>query len=140
MSACALCINGWPIEKCIEYFEQSSRQAFEKRRLSRLFIRLFGYIPILSPTFRFLISLLVDSKYSARKLELIQKEVYGIDYCIVDSREASEMGISVGITLTSTDDTNTFIVTNYGEAGEHREGSGKHHIYLTWYRFKADLT
>lgn len=140
MSACALCINGWPIEKCIEYFEQSSREAFEKRRLSRLFIHLFGYIPILSPTFRFIVSLLVDSKYSARKLELIQQEVYGTDCSIVDSREASEMGISMGITLTSTDDTNTFVVTNYGEAGENRERSGKHCIYQMLYRLKTNLT
>lgn len=140
MSACALFINGWPIEKCIQYFEQSSRKAFEKRGLSRLLIHLFGYIPILSPTFRFIVSLLVDSKYSARKLEIIQQEVYGTDCSIFDSRKASEMGICMGITLTSTDDTSTFVVTNYGEAGENRERSGTYHIYQISYRLKTHLT
>ncbi|PTB40407.1 hypothetical protein M441DRAFT_70208 [Trichoderma asperellum CBS 433.97] len=132
MSTCALYFNGWPIEKCIKYFEQSSREAFKKRRLSQVLIHLFGYIPILSPTFRFIVSLLVDSKYSAQNLEIIQQEVYGTNCSIVNSREASEMGISMGVTLTSTDDTSTFIVTNYGVAGENREKSGyyftPHHL------------
>ncbi|UKZ53263.1 hypothetical protein TrVGV298_007055 [Trichoderma virens] len=35
----------------------------------------------------------------------------------MDSKEASEMGTCMGVTLTSTDDTSTFIATNYGDAG-----------------------
>lgn len=125
MTVCALFINGWSIERCIKYFEQSSRKAFEKRQLFQLFVCLFGYIPILSPAFRFIFSLLVGSKYSSRELEMIQQEVYGLDRSIVDSREANEMGTCMGVTLTSTDDTSTFIVTNYGEAGNDRDKNGK---------------
>lgn len=99
--------------------------AFKKRQLSQLFICLFGYIPILSPTLRFILSLLVDSKYSAKELELIQQNVYGQHRSIVDSNEAYEMGVCMGVTLTSTDDTSTFIVTNYGEAGKSRKRTGK---------------
>ncbi|EHK19887.1 uncharacterized protein TRIVIDRAFT_123114, partial [Trichoderma virens Gv29-8] len=130
--ACALIINGWPIERCIEYFEESSIKAFEKRPLFQLFYYLFGYIPILSPAFRFIMSLLVGSKYSARELEMIQQEVYGLYQSIMDSKEASEMGTCMGVTLTSTDDTSTFIATNYGDAGNDCERNGNyftpHHI------------
>ncbi|KAL7940049.1 acyl transferase/acyl hydrolase/lysophospholipase [Trichoderma barbatum] len=113
--ACALIINGWSIERCINYFEESSIKAFEKRQLFQLFFCIFGYIPILSPAFRLIMSLLVGSKYSARELEMIQQEVYGQHRGIMDSKEASEMGTFMGVTLTSTDDTNTFIATNYGD-------------------------
>lgn len=138
MSVCALYINGWPIEKCIQYFEQSSRMAFEKRPLFKLFFCLFGHIPILSPVLRFIVSLLVDGKYSAEKLEAIQKEVYGLDRSIVDTREANEIGTCVGLVLTSTEDTNTFIVTNYGEAGKNREISGKYDWF--WHNLGLNLT
>ncbi|KKO96629.1 hypothetical protein THAR02_11267 [Trichoderma harzianum] len=39
----------------------------------------------------------------------------------MDSKEASEMGTCMGVTLTSTDDTSTFIATNYGGAGDDSE-------------------
>lgn len=125
MIACALVYNDWPIEKCIEYFEMSSRLAFERRHLFRLFVSLFGDLPVISPAVQFIISLLVDSKYSAKKLEMIQQDVYGQDRSIVDSKEANEMGVLLGVTLTSTDDTSTFVVTNYNGVGERHDSSGK---------------
>lgn len=124
MSACALCINGWPIEKCIEYFETTSHVAFANRRLFRCFNLLFGNLPIVSTLLQIVTSLIVDSKYSAKKLEMVLKDVYGQSRSIVDSRFASEMGILLGVTVTSTDDTNTYIITNYNGIGGFRENKG----------------
>ncbi|KAM3560564.1 hypothetical protein ARSEF4850_003607 [Beauveria asiatica] len=117
MTACALCLNGWDVDRCIEYFELSSCQAFDTNRLFRVVAPLVGDVPILSPLLQVLSSLLVDSKYSAKRLESIQKDAYGESRSIVDSYAASEMGISLGVTLTTTDDASTCIATNYNGLG-----------------------
>lgn len=125
MIACALCINGWSLDQCIEYFEASSQRAFEKR--FQTIDSLFGHLPIIVPAFQFLISLLVDSKYSAQQLEIIQQAAYGTDRSIVESKEAREAGAHLGITLTSTDNTSTYIVTNYNGVGDRNADGGKCH-------------
>lgn len=125
MIACALCINGWPIDRCIEYFELSSRLAFKSRHPFQLFQSIFGNLPVVSPAVQFLLSLLVDSKYSAQRLEMIQQDVYGPKRSIVDSRVANEMGVILGVTLTSTSDTSTYVVTNYSGDSAQRTGGGK---------------
>ncbi|KAJ3499522.1 hypothetical protein NLG97_g285 [Lecanicillium saksenae] len=117
MTACALCLNGWPVDYCIDFFELSSRLAFDSNRLSRIVAFLVGDVPIVSPLLQALSSLLVDSKYSAKKLESIQKDAYGESRSIVDSNAASEMGISLGVTLTTTGDASTYIATNYNGVG-----------------------
>src|SRR5687767_8062083 len=105
MIACALCINGWPVQKCTEYFETSSWLAFEKRRSFQIVESLLGDLPFVVPALQLVLSLLVDSKYAAHRLEAIQKEAYGADRSIVDSGHASRTGAMVGVTLTRTDDT-----------------------------------
>lgn len=126
LTACALCINGWSVEKCVESFEVSSQLAFEQRRPYQLFSLLFGDIPIISPLVRFGISLVLNSKHSAKKLEVAQQEVFGRHRSIVCSDEASEMGVLLGVTLTSTDDASTFVVTNYNGVGEPRDHTSTH--------------
>ncbi|KAM3448970.1 hypothetical protein NHJ6243_010036, partial [Beauveria neobassiana] len=123
MTACALCLNGWAVDRCIEYFELSSRLAFDSNQLFRVVAPLVGDVPILSPLLQILSSLLVDSKYSAKRLESIQKDAYGVSRSIVDSNAASEMGISLGVTLTTTDDASTCIATNYNGVGGRNNGT-----------------
>lgn len=124
MIACALCINGWPLDKCIEYFETSAALAFEKRPLFQALASLFGHVPLVVPAIQLMVSLLVDSKYSAQRLEGIQQDAYGVSQSIVQSREAAEAGALVGVTLTSTHDTSTFIVTNYNGIGDRPHDQG----------------
>ncbi|KAI9146675.1 LOW QUALITY PROTEIN: Phospholipase A1 [Paramyrothecium foliicola] len=121
MSACALCINGWPVEKCITYFETAAAMAFEQRRTSRLLQSMLGNVPVLLPLTQFVISLLGDSKYSAERLERIQQDVYGPIRSIFDSNQAKEMGTLLGLTLTSVVDSSAFIVTNYIGASDYSE-------------------
>lgn len=125
MIACALCINGWSVQECTEYFEKSSRLAFEKRQSFQIVESLLGIVPFVVPALQLVLSLLVDSKYAADRLEAIQQEAYGADRSIVDSRHASGAGAMVGVTLTRTDDTSTFIVTNYNGAGSRRDHPGR---------------
>ena len=124
MTACALCLNGWAVDRCIEYFELSSRLAFNANHLFRVVAPLVGDVPILSPLLQFLSSLLVDSKYSAERLESIQKDAYGESRSIVDSNAASEMGIALGVTLTTTDDASTCIATNYNRVDCRNDATG----------------
>lgn len=124
MIACALCINGWPLDQCIKYFETSAALAFEKRPVFQALASLFGHVPLVVPAVQLVISLLVDSKYSAQKLERIQQDAYGINQSIVQSREAAEAGALLGVTLTSTDDTSTFVVTNYNGIGDRPHDQG----------------
>ena len=118
MSACALCINGWPVDECIAYFETAAAMAFEQRRTFRFLRSMFGNVPVLLPLAQFVVSLLGDSKYSAERLEKIQQEVYGPICSIFDSKQAKEMGTLLGLTLTSVVDSSAFIVTNYNRAPE----------------------
>jgi hypothetical protein len=124
MIACALCINGWPLDKCIEYFETSAALAFEKRPFFQALTSLFGHVPMVVPAVQFVVSLLVDSKYSAQKLERIQQDAYGASQSIVQSHAAAEAGALLGVTLTSTDDTSTFVVTNYNGIGDRPHDQG----------------
>jgi hypothetical protein len=126
--ACALCINGWSVGECIEYFETSSEQAFEKHRAIQVLESLFGSLPAVVPVADFALSLLVDGKYPAQRLEVVQQDAFGFSRSIVDSREASKMGILLGVTLTRTDDASTFIATNYNGIGERCGHDGKEAI------------
>jgi hypothetical protein len=132
MSACALCINGWPVEKCITYFEKAAAMAFEQRRTFRFLQSMLGNVPVLLPLVQFVISLLGDSKYSAERLEKIQQEVYGPICSIFDSNEAKEMGTFLGLTLTSVTDSSAFIVTNYNGNPEYSENRSVSEIELSW--------
>ncbi|ODA75779.1 hypothetical protein RJ55_08725 [Drechmeria coniospora] len=124
MIACALFYNAWSVDKCIDYFELSSRLAFDRRRIFKLFQSMFGHIPVISTVIQLVVSMLSDSKYSGNKLEMILQDVYGQDRSMTDSRKASEMGALLGVTLTSTDDTSTFILTNYNGVGQRQSHSG----------------
>ena len=121
MVASALFYNGWSIERCIEYFELSSKLAFDRRRTFKLFRSMFGDIPGISAIVQFLVSILSDSKYSAHNLEMILQDVYGECKSLSDSTKANEMGTMLGVTLTSTNDTTTYIATNYNCVGK-RQG------------------
>ncbi len=124
MTVCALCLNGWAEDRCVEYFELSSRLAFDTNHLFRVVAPLVGDVPILSPLLQFLSSLLVDSKYSAERLESIQKDAYGESRSIVDSNAADEMGIALGVALTTTDDASTCIAKNYNGVGCRTDATG----------------
>lgn len=79
------------------------------------------------PIAQFVASLLVDCKYSAGNLEATLRDTYGVDRSIVDSGEAARTGALVGVTLTSTDNTSAFAVTNYNGAGPFRDDRGTLH-------------
>lgn len=123
MVVCALFYNGWSIERCIEYFELSSKIAFDRRRTFKIFQSIFGDIPGISTIVQFLLSMLSDSKYSADNLEMILQDVYGQYKSLSGSTKAVEMGTMLGVTLTSASDTSTYIATNYNGVG-HRPGQG----------------
>jgi hypothetical protein len=118
LTACALYINYWPVEKCIDYFERFSQIAFKERRILRFLHPFLEKLPFLAGIIQFVISLLVDSVYSAENLERAQKDIYGSDRSIVDSPATAELGTALGVTLTSVEDVNTFIVTNYNGVGK----------------------
>jgi hypothetical protein len=137
LTACALCLNGWAVDRCIEYFELSSRQAFDTNQLFRVVAPLVGDVPILSPLLQILSSLLVDSKYSAQSLESIQKDAYGESRSIVHTNAASELGISLGVTLTTTEDASACIATNYNGVGCRNDVTGT--LYQVLYNSMTDL-
>jgi hypothetical protein len=72
----------------------------------------------------FVASLVVDCKYSDDNLEAALRDTYGENRSIVDSDIAAHTGALVGVTLTSTDSTSTFVVTNYNGAGPARDDPG----------------
>jgi hypothetical protein len=125
LTACALYINNWPIEKCIDDFERSSRLAFKERRILSFLHPLLERMPSAAGIVQFAISLLVDSVYSADSIERVHREIYGPSRSIVNSQATAELGAALGVTLTSVDDVNTFIVTNYNGIGERRIDDGR---------------
>lgn len=113
MIASALALNGWDVEDCIESFERSSSMAFKRRPVVSYTDALLSAIPTVASTLEFAIALISGCKYPADGLEAVLQDTYGVDERIVDSKFSSETGIHVGVTLTGTNNTNTYIVTSY---------------------------
>ena len=51
--------------------------------------------------------------------------MYGLERSILDSDEASETGVMLGLTLTATSNTETYVVTNYNSTGEPERHAGQ---------------
>lgn len=98
--ASALCINGWSIENCITSFETLSRFAFTPRTLSQLPM---AGIAGLSRAWQLGLSLLYDGKYEPKNLEGALKQVFGSTRSLIDWSAATEMGITVGVPMTTVD-------------------------------------
>ena len=113
MAICALFINGWSIEQCLEYLDIATRFAFQRSLPLRIVLSASSLIPGFSLLLQILLALLTNRKYSSRSLEALQKDVYGENCSIMDSDYASENGVKIGLTMTRTHDTKTFISTNY---------------------------
>lgn len=125
MIACGLFLKGWSVEDCIQYIDVSMLLAFQRHLFIRLVLLFIGGFPFLPNLVEFLVSLVVDSKYSAERLEMLQRDVYGSSRSIMDSPEANKMGVQVAITLTTTRDAKTNIVTNYNGIGDRDSASGE---------------
>lgn len=115
--AAALCINGWPVQRCIEQLEPLAKFAFQPRASSG--------IPILSPLLNFLISFFADARYPADNLEAALQEAFGSGRSILDCSKATAAGTRVGLPVTTIRDTSTCIFTNYNGVGTRPRGSGK---------------
>lgn len=131
MAVCALFINGWSVDDCLRYLHVTVCLAFQRHSLLRLFLFFLGGLPLVPRVLEFLVSLVVDSKYSADQLEMMQRDVYGTERSLTDSHEASKTGAMVAITLTTTDDTSTLIATNYNGAGKRDSGCGQCRLLLS---------
>ncbi|CAM1503442.1 Fc.00g082180.m01.CDS01 [Cosmosporella sp. VM-42] len=128
MSVCALCINGWSVDECIQYLEILPKLAFQRHALAQHCLDFFKKIPIMTSFLEILLSLAAGSKYSPDQLEAVLKDVYGPHQSIVDSTTAYEMGAMVGVTLTTVREGKTVIVTNYDGSGEREEDIDYHVI------------
>lgn len=73
---------------------------------------------------RCLITLLTDSKYSSANLEASLKAVFGEARTLSDWTVANEMGLHVGMPVTTVEDTATFVATNDGGAGNPEDTVG----------------
>jgi hypothetical protein len=125
MAVCALFVNGWSVDDCLHYLHVAVFLAFQRHFLLRLFLFFVGGVPFVPSMLEFLVSLVVDSKYSAGQLEMMQRDVYGPERSLTDSHEASRMGAMVAVTLTTTHDTSTFIATNYNGVGKRDPNCGE---------------
>ncbi|KAI5465163.1 hypothetical protein BGZ63DRAFT_350184 [Mariannaea sp. PMI_226] len=124
MAVCALFVNGWSVDDCLQYLHVAVFLAFQRHFFLRLVLFIFGGLPFVSNMLDFLVSLVADGKYSSKQLEMMQRDVYGPKRSIMDSHEASRMGAMVAVTLTTTHDTSTFIATNYNGIGNRDPGCG----------------
>ncbi|KAH7016325.1 uncharacterized protein B0I36DRAFT_254112 [Microdochium trichocladiopsis] len=115
---CALCINGWPVDKCIAAFESFARLAFKPRCSFR--------IPIITKLYELCWSMLADSRYSTIALEEALKSTFGSIRSMLDHSMADEKGILVGVPVTTIRDVRTFVFSNYNGIG--RRGQSGHYF------------
>lgn len=108
----ALCINGWPVEQCIERFEALATIAFQPRPSSRL------------PLFSWMIDFFADGRYAAHNLESALKEAFGKHRSILECSRATASGTRVGLPVTTIRGTSTCIFTNYNGVGTRSPGCG----------------
>ena len=107
--ACALCINGWHVDKCIAAFERLARLAFKSR---------FSFqIPFITKLCELLCSMLADSRYPATAVEEALQTTFGSVRGMTEHSAADEKGILVGIPVTTIRDVRTFVFSNYNGIG-----------------------
>ncbi|KAM0347532.1 hypothetical protein ACHAP4_011332 [Fusarium culmorum] len=117
LSACALYINGWTVDECIQYLDVLALLSFQKHMVIRLCLFMVQLLPLMPSLVEFVLSLAIGSKYSAKPLETILQDVYGNHRSIMDSKSLSEMGAMLGVTLTTVQDTSTLVATSYNGVG-----------------------
>ncbi|XWW94463.1 hypothetical protein V2A60_002406 [Cordyceps javanica] len=110
--ACALAV-GKPVDECIKLLEDVARDAFQEREVS---MYPFGWTAIGRRFWRFVFTLLMDSKYSPKPLEARLKTEFGESRTLTDRSPATANGLLVGMTMTAVEDTATFVATNQGGA------------------------
>ena len=121
----ALFIKGWSIPESTEAFKRLAEVAFQKRNVLRL--------PLLSRLQRYLISYLSDSIYPAENIELVLKEVFGIETNILDYSHATSIGTRIGLPVASVSNPpGHHVFTNYNGAGERDKRLGKYLAIFTW--------
>ncbi|KAH7012191.1 acyl transferase/acyl hydrolase/lysophospholipase, partial [Microdochium trichocladiopsis] len=107
--ACALCINGWDIKVCTATFESFAAEAFKAR---------FPYrVPLLTKIYDLCLLMIADCRYSATNLEQSLQAVFGPTRSMLEYSRASEMGILVGVPVTTTSDVSCHIFSNYNGSG-----------------------
>ncbi|KAH7009108.1 acyl transferase/acyl hydrolase/lysophospholipase [Microdochium trichocladiopsis] len=107
--ACALCINGWDIKVCTATFESFAAEAFKAR---------FPYrVPLLTKIYDLCLLMIADCRYSATNLEQSLQAVFGPTRSMLEYSRASEMGILVGVPVTTTSDVSCNIFSNYNGSG-----------------------
>lgn len=120
--------DGWDIQSCKDYFKESARRAFEPRPLQKL----FRGIPWIRKVVLACSLLILDSKYPTANLDTLLQDEYSATRTIMDHSTANELGIKLGITLTSVGDTKAYIATNYNGVGQVRASAGKVGHSIRW--------
>ncbi|KAM0209837.1 hypothetical protein ACHAQD_011014 [Fusarium lateritium] len=117
LSACALYINGWTVDECIQYLDVLALLSFQKHMVIRLCLFMVQLLPLMPSLVELVLSLAIGSKYSAQPLKTILRDVYGSRRSIMDSNALGDMGAMLGVTLTTVQDTNTLVATSYNGVG-----------------------
>ncbi|KPA36561.1 patatin phospholipase [Fusarium langsethiae] len=117
LSACALYINGWTVDECIQYLDVLALLSFQKHMIIRLCLFMVQLLPLMPSLVELVLSLAIGSKYSAQPLETILQDVYGSRRSIMDADALSDMGAMLGVTLTTVQGTNTLVATSYNGVG-----------------------
>jgi len=121
----ALCVNGWGIDDCIAAFKSLAHMAFQSRSWLRIpLLSQILRVPFLSAILQVVMLLVADSRYSASNLEKALKHVFGSAKSIMDCSAATEMGIMMGVTVSTVWDTQACVFTNYNGKGVRKAPDG----------------
>jgi hypothetical protein len=101
----AMFLNGWDIKTCIEQFEQLSKLAFLRRKVTQ--------IPLLCHLQEFLTCWLHDSLYPATHIEEALRNTFG-ETKLSDSTYATTAGIKVGLLAASVNEEAIVLTTIMG--------------------------
>lgn len=108
---------------CLSLARALPKQAFLPRQVSHFPL---GWIPAVRRFGRVLLTVLLDSKYPSDNIEAALKNVFGRSRSIADWSAANEMGLHVGMPVTTTEDATTFVMTNYNGVGDEDDGAGQY--------------
>ncbi len=118
--------DGKSVGECIKLLQTMARDAFQEREVSML---PFGWTAIGQLLWRFMLTLLMDSKYSPEPLERRLKTEFGESRMLTNRSPATANGQLVGMTMTTAEDTATFVATNQGGAADPSGAAGESDIY-----------
>lgn len=110
------------MDDCVAATRALAMEVFRPRHVTQFPL---AWVPKMRKFWQTVLSVILDSRYPSRNIESALKKVFRPSRCMSDWSTANEMGLHIGMPVTTTGDASTRIITNYNGTGQRAEQLGE---------------